>query len=200
MEILDKFNIYIKKNKIKNESETSKIEKNDDSENIRIIDIVTVLIIAITLSTLFLHFFRFATVDGISMQNTLYDGEKLLINVNAYDNEKIPKYKDIVVIKRDDLSCKYLVKRVIGTAGDKISIVNNDLYINNKKITENYIKETMNTEDMSITIPNGYVFVMGDNRNNSLDSRSNVIGLVNIKDEIFGKAIFNISKISKINN
>ena len=67
---------------------------------------------------------------------------------------------------------------------------NNEVYINGKKIKENYIKENMNTEDLSIDIPKGKVFVMGDNRNHSLDSRK--LGYFDFDNDVIGKVFFKI--------
>ena len=67
---------------------------------------------------------------------------------------------------------------------------NNEVYINGKKIKESYIKEDMNTEDLSIDIPKGKVFVMGDNRNHSLDSRK--LGYFDFDNDVIGKVFFKI--------
>ena len=67
---------------------------------------------------------------------------------------------------------------------------NNEVYINGKKIKESYIKENMNTEDLSIDIPKGKVFVMGDNRNHSLDSRK--LGYFDFDNDVIGKVFFKI--------
>lgn len=167
------------------------------SNKISLKDIICTLVLSIAISLAIMAFFRLSVVNGHSMDNTLYNGQKLVLDVKAYDRH-VPEYKDIVVIKRDDLSVKYLIKRVIGVPGDKLVIKDNKLYINDKQIKENYIKEDMVTDDLEVKIPENKVFVMGDNRNNSLDSRNiNVIGLIDY-DDLLGKAIFSISGFKSV--
>lgn len=157
------------------------------------------IFIIILITTIILQFFSIAVVDGHSMDSTLYDSEKVLLFQKAYSFNKQPQRGDIIVVKKKVENGDYIIKRVIGESGDELKIENNEVYINGKLIDEPYIYEPMvNNEYISITIPEGYVFVMGDNRNRSLDSRSSDIGLVDIDNEIVGKAIFNISDFSKV--
>lgn len=173
-------------------------QKEKDNNKITIKDIIITLILSVAISFALMSVFRITVVNGHSMDNTLYDGQRLVLNVRAYDNKE-PEYKDIVVVERDDLSVKYLIKRVIGTPGDKLVIKDNKLYINDELIYEDYIREEMVTDDLEVVIPEGKIFVMGDNRNESLDSRSiNVIGLIDYEEEVLGKAVFSISGFKSI--
>ena len=160
-------------------------------------DIVVIIMITLAVTFVIKQFYMISTVDGYSMESTLYDKEMLILDVNAYDKEK-PKYKDIIVFERRDLIQRYFIKRVIATEGDTLKIESNKLFINNELIDEYYIKEEMITEDLEVKIPKGKVFAMGDNRNNSMDSRSYIIGLVDVKQEIIGKAIFSLTELKKI--
>lgn len=123
-------------------------------------------------------------VDGASMDKTLYDGERLFVN-KIYNTIE---YKDIIVFK-SDLYDELLVKRVIGVGGDSIEIIDNKLYINDKLVQEDYINGPMYTNDYSVVVPEGYLFVMGDNRNISLDSRDPSIGLIDSEEVVIGKII-----------
>lgn len=166
----------------------------ENKEKNKLNEILFIIIIAVIISISSIFFIRFATVEGHSMDNTLNDGQILLIKVfNIH-----PERGDIITIERPDLSIRFLIKRVIAVEGDIIEIKNNILYLNGETIKEDYIKEPMYTEDYPAkTIPEGKVFVMGDNRNVSMDSRSNVIALVDEK-EVLGKAVFSISDFKLI--
>ena len=170
-----------------------KESKKKDAKKSTLKEFALTLAIWLGISFIIIHFFGFSTVEGVSMYPTLQNGDKLVISLKSYKNEN-PKYKDIIIVKRDDLSVKYLVKRVIGVPGDNIEIKDNVLYINGNIIQEPYINEQMITEDLSLTVPDGKLFVMGDNRNHSLDGRSPTIGLIDIETQVYAKAFFDINK------
>ena len=97
---------------------------------------------------------------------------------------------------------KDLVKRVIGVEGDKVVITNGQVYVNDKLLNEPYLSEGMDTEgEMEVTVPKGKLFVLGDNREVSLDSRYDKVGLVDVSD-VEGKVfvrLYPFNDISFIN-
>ncbi|MBQ3092927.1 MAG: signal peptidase I [Clostridia bacterium] len=134
--------------------------------------------------------FRFFTVDGESMMNTLLNKDKVAVVRWNY----VPTQGDVVVIKHGQNFDKPLIKRIIATQGQtlKIDFDEGTVTVNNVKLEEPYIKEKMwltGDNDIPEVIPDGYCFVMGDNRNNSGDSRHTMIGLIPNED-IVGKAKF----------
>ncbi|OGO86344.1 MAG: signal peptidase I [Clostridiales bacterium GWD2_32_59] len=119
---------------------------------------------------------EFTQVSGPSMQPTLQDGNRLIINRFIYDFAE-PKHGDIVVFDFDEE--KSFIKRIIGLPGDVIDIKDGDVYINDVKQEEGYIQEkVLRYGDVSfpITVTKDHYFVMGDNRNNSTDSRQKMVG------------------------
>ncbi|SEN64470.1 signal peptidase I [Lihuaxuella thermophila] len=145
-----------------------------------LVAILSALIIAIVIRS-----FLFAPyeVHGTSMYPTLHGDELLIVNKWIYKVKK-PDYGDIVVFHTEEE--RDFIKRVIGLPGDRILIKNGKVYRNGKPLYEPYVNGPMNKETYEQKqIPEGYLYVLGDNRNNSKDSRQ--IGPVKI-DEIVGRA------------
>ncbi|CDM70148.1 putative Signal peptidase I [Clostridium bornimense] len=156
-----------------------------------------IVLIALVISIIISQFVQVVTVSGQSMKNTLNDSDKLVMSKIAYKNHK-PKYKDIVIIQRKD---KLIVKRVIGEPGDKVEIIDNKVYINGNELIENYINEDdkmNNCPEIKVTLNDDEIFVMGDNRNHSLDSRDSRVGVINYKKDVVGKIVFRVFPMSHL--
>lgn len=147
--------------------------------------------------------FRIVAVTGHSMENTLHDQDRIIVTNFNYK----PKTGDIVVVSHGQHLKDPLVKRVIATEGQTLRIDFNtgEVYVDGVLLDESaYIKNPTTTPgDMEIpsVIPEGYVFVMGDNRQISLDSRYVDVGLIDVRN-IMGKAqwiIFPFNRIGDIN-
>ena len=155
-----------------------------------ILEYVRVIVLTVIATFIFLQFVQISRVNGSSMENTYFQNNIVLIDKVFYKHSQ-PKRNDIIIVDYDDgLDDTLIIKRVIAGGGDHLDIKNNEVYINGKKIKESYIKENMNTEDLSIDIPKGKVFVMGDNRNHSLDSRK--LGYFDFDNDVIGKVFFKI--------
>lgn len=172
-----------------------------------IFDYVEIFVAAIfAVMLMFTFVFRLCRVDGPSMENTLVDGERLVISNLFYE----PDYGDIVVFHQTSASVdafnEPIIKRVIAKAGDKVYIDFDtwSLYINDKLVVEDYKKlegfYTLKADyDFPVEVPEGCVFVMGDNRNNSSDSRNSEIGFVDER-RILGRVIFRITPLDRFGN
>lgn len=136
-------------------------------------------------------------VNGDSMIDTLHNKDIMILDKISYRFNEIKRF-DIVVIKEDK---EYLIKRVIGLPGEKVEYKDNELYINGNKIDEDFTHKK--TEDFSLgeldseTIPENEYFVLGDNRENSMDSR--IIGFIPRKN-ILGKTTLTILPFSRFGN
>ena len=154
----------------------------------------TLMLAICTVLLVFMLFFRIAVVDGNSMNPTLYHGDKIIISGFLYS----PDYGDIIVIGNGNSDAESIIKRIIALPGDTVDI-NFDSHIisvNGKPISEDYklngaISEQGDVE-FPLTVPENSYFVLGDNRNNSLDSRYSSIGCIP-SDSIIGKALFGIN-------
>ena len=138
----------------------------------------------------FLLLFRVVVVSGSSMNNTLYDGDYILLLNNVFYRN--PEPGDIIVASKEAFdNGEPIIKRVIATEGQTVHIdgANNKVYVDGKLLNEPYIATpTTINQNITVTVEKGCVFVMGDNRMNSKDSRSSEIGQID-KREILGKAL-----------
>lgn len=151
----------------------------------------------VVIFVIFSFLFRIVQVSGTSMLQTLQDGDWLMI----HNTQKI-EYGDIIVSKPSTYEKGPVIKRVIGVAGDEIYIdfERGDVIVNGVKLDEPYINTpTTRNYDVyfPVTVPEGCVFVMGDNRNGSLDSRSSEIGMIQ-KNYILGKVVLRVFPFKKI--
>ena len=124
---------------------------------------------------LFTFVIRLIGVDGHSMVPTLQDGDRLLVLNAMLDSDY--QYGDIVVLRKDTFLEEPIVKRVIATEGQTVDIdfVSGAVYVDGELLEEDYINEPTYVEEgteFPLTVPEGSIFVMGDNRNHSSDSRS----------------------------
>lgn len=141
----------------------------------------------------FLVAFRIIVVSGPSMYDTLLDGDYLLLLSNVFYHN--PQYGDIVVASKESFDDgKPIIKRVIATEGQMVDIdfAQGVVYVDGVALQEDYTYTPTNVEEgmqFPLIVEDGCVFLMGDNRNGSLDSRSTQIGQVD-KRELLGKALF----------
>lgn len=167
----------------------SKKKVKPSNEKLSIFEIFEAIIAAFFVITLvFTFLFRVFSVDGPSMKPTLQDGDKVVVSTVGYKATK----GDIVVLSSTEGLKKPIIKRVIAVAGDTVDINFTTGVVTVNGIEEHYTDElTTQQFDVAfpVTVPDGTVFVLGDNRGVSLDSRSTQVGCV---DErlIVGKVLF----------
>lgn len=151
-------------------------------------DFLPYALIGIILASGFRFAFAPSIVVGESMEGTMHDGDYLMVYKLAYSDKRIPEYGDVVILNSNEINGDELfIKRVVGKPGDTLEIKDGELYRDGDKVDEPYANEKMYDEDTEIKVPDGEVFVMGDNRNHSMDSR--MIGSLDIEDEVIGKVI-----------
>lgn len=179
---------------------------------------ITVVGSVILMSLINTKVFAMAKVQGSSMENTLYNNEKLIINKMSHSlknlkkgdiiiffddeekgnvfNESIGYLKEISSLSYNTDDRKRLVKRVIGVPGDEIDIKDGYVYLNGEKLEEHYSKGETYTYKITfpIKVEEDTLFVLGDNREVSKDGRD--FGLINI-DQIEGKVTFRVAPLNK---
>jgi len=174
---------------------------------------IEAIVLAVLISLLVRAFvFETVYVDGSSMEHTLTSGDRLILYKLGYFFSP-PKRGDIVVLQVNEGTFRYFpflnklpivkralhgidetdyIKRVVGIPGDEVDIRDGYVYINNEKLEEPYVYEGLTyggSIDLPIKVKEGTVFVLGDNRQNSRDSRE--LGLIEY-DKIKGKAVYRI--------
>ncbi len=165
-------------------------------------EVASVLVSSIIIIAIIFTFaFRLVGVSGHSMDTTLSHGDWLLVTTTYTE----PKYGDIVVIAQPTYFKEPLIKRVIAVGGQTVDIDNETgtVYVDSKALDEPYISTpttnpTVSQIDFPVVVPYGYLFCMGDNRNNSTDSRSSLVGFIDER-YILGKALKRVVPIGKWN-
>ncbi len=158
-----------------------------------IYDFASILVSAVlAVCLIFTFVFKISAVDGDSMNNTLHNGDKVLITARDWTIER----GDIVVISQPNAFNKVLIKRVIATEGQTIEIngKTHQVIVDGEVLEEPYIAQPLIVQgswNYPVTVPEGCVFVMGDNRNRSTDSRDSAVGMIDTR-YIVGEAIYRI--------
>ena len=156
-------------------------------------DITKYMMIAIIVLLTMIYVVSLQQVLGPSMSPNYQDGDILILNKLHYRLQK-PKRFDVAAIQYNDT--KYFIKRVIGLPGETVAYQDGTLYVNGEMVEEHFTMFDQ-TADFSLeeigydVIPEGYYLVVGDNRGNSLDSRSKEVGLIK-KSDFIGKVMFRI--------
>ena len=184
------------------------MENYEEKKNGTVSTVVSYLIVIVMTILIGITFVKTTIVRQTSMLPTLQDGNYLLLSKQAYVFNEF-KHEDIVVFdsgERADTTGsllnfdnkKYYIKRIIGLQGDEITIKNKKVYRNGKEIDQSYTLDKATetngngqVEVNKLKIPKGKLFVLGDNRYNSADSRSTDVGLVSM-DKVYGKAVLRI--------
>ena len=155
--------------------------------------------VAFAVIILVLQFVKPTIVFEHSMEDTLHPEDYVFLARQAYKFGEV-KFGDIVVCESallDDRGVpKNLIKRVIGLPGDTLSISDNAVYRNGERLNEPYTMDGYTEGDMApVTVPNGYFFLLGDNRQVSVDSRDASVGFIPA-EKIKGKVVFRLFPIS----
>ena len=159
------------------------------------------ILIAVAIAAVILAFFKPIIIQQQSMEPNFYSGDYVITSRQAYNLFGDPQRGDIIVFKSDlytdEGEAKNLIKRIIGLPGDTVEIIDGEVYLNGEMLNEEYIKEPgLSGEMEAVTVPEGELFVMGDNRRVSQDSRSGAVGTIS-QDTIVGKVVVRVYPFSQ---
>lgn len=178
----------------------TKKEKNG-SDQLTIGELIKDVIIAVVIALVIIQFVKPTIVMESSMEPNFYQGDYLFVYRMAYKFSATPEKGDVIIFKSDLQTekgdKKLLIKRVVGVPGDEISIHNGKVLINGKEDLQDYTAEGMTVGDIDVTVPEGELFCMGDNRTVSLDSRSSEVGCVSY-DRVVGRVFFRAFPFNQI--
>ena len=177
-----------------------KVEEKEFSWAREILSTAAYLLVVVALTFLFVQFVGQRThVNGDSMNVTLEDGDNLIVDKLSYRFSD-PKRFDIIVFPYQYQEKTYYIKRIIGMPGETVQVIDGMVYIDGEMLDETYGMEMMQYAGVAsepITLGEDEYFVLGDNRNNSSDSRDPSVGNIQ-EDQIIGKAFLRIWPLNKI--
>jgi signal peptidase I len=158
----------------------------DVTEKKEILEWIRSILIAVLLALVIRAFFmEVFLVQGQSMQPTLLDRERLIVyKVPLFYRQ--PQRGEIFVFRATNR--RDFIKRIVGLPGDEVLVSTNGTYVNGLRLDEPYVLDPASERFGPVTVPEGKVFVLGDNRNNSMDSRHPSVGFVPL-DRLKGKAV-----------
>lgn len=167
-----------------------------------ILEWVKEIVIAVIIAAIILTFIKPIVVRQSSMEPTFYEGNYVFISKQAYTLFGQPERGDVIVfhtdMKDDNNNDKNLIKRVIGLPGDTVEIIGGYVYLNGELSDEPYLNEQGISGEMEkVTVPEGKLFVMGDNRGVSQDSRDVLIGCID-QESILGRVIIRLYPFDSI--
>ena len=167
-----------------------------------VIDWIKTIVYPVVLALIVLMIIRPTVVKEYSMYPTIKENDYVIVYKLAYKLGGEPEYHDVVVFESDlyldETHNKMLIKRVIGAPGDTLRIEDGAVYLNGTLLEEDYINPNDSRTNMEeFTVPEGKLFVMGDNRNNSVDSRDERVGFVDM-DRVMGKVVFRLYPFNSI--
>ena len=164
-----------------------------------ILSFLLYVVVVVGITFLIIHYVGQRTyVSGSSMENTLSDGDNLIVDKLTYRFSD-PKRFDIIVFPYKYEENTYFIKRIIGLPGETIQVTDGKIYINGQVLDESYGREVLKSGGIAetpITLGEDEYFVMGDNRNDSMDSRDPSVGVLH-KSELVGRAWVRIWPLSK---
>lgn len=176
-----------------------KAEEKEFSWKREILSTAVYLLAVVAVTFLFVQFVGQRThVNGDSMNVTLEDGDNLIVDKLSY-RFKDPERFDIIVFPYQYQEKTYYIKRIIGMPGESVQIIDGMVYIDGEMLDESYGKEVMEYAGVAsetIELGEDEYFVLGDNRNNSSDSRDPSVGNIH-EDQIIGKAFLRIWPLNK---
>ena len=159
--------------------------------------VIVAIVVGIVIA---LQFFSARVVYEYSMEDTILPRDLVLLALKAYDNSEI-KHGDLIMIETNLIDengdPRDLIKRVIGLPGDTVEIRDGGVYRDGQLLNEPYVKGNVTAGEMGqVLVPEGYMFVLGDNRRISIDSRDARVGYVG-HEEIIGKVFFRMLPFSR---
>ena len=167
-----------------------------------VLEWVKEIVIAVIIAAIILTFIKRIVVRQSSMEPTFYSGDYIFISKQAYRLFGEPERGDVIVFRTDmkdeNNKDKNLIKRIIGLPGDTVEIIGGYVYLNGKLIDEPYLNEQGISGEMDeVIVPDGKLFVMGDNRGVSQDSRDVLVGCVD-EQNILGKVFVRLYPFNRI--